>query len=212
MNIPNKFLSLIVALFLGIVSTANAAKTSEKPKATPLPSFISIKIGTGLATGEEFAKAIEAKGCVLGLDWPEYMMGAAGPTIHGRKIRNQFEISKVPVTLDLVKISPKDLGLDPETRPTVGQVYSAAKKLGLELCPMEAGPQLRMQYIEQPYGEWLHIAMEPITFEYENGLDRRIMLFAVHNNGTLYLIDEDGKPGRWVDRNEQWVFVRPKGK
>jgi len=36
-------------------------------------------------------------------------------------------------------------------------------RLGLALCPPDAGPSLRLEYGEQPLGERLHIAMKPIT-------------------------------------------------
>ena len=37
------------------------------------------------------------------------------------------------------------------------------RQLGLELCPPDLGPQLRLDYQDQPRGERLYIAMKPIA-------------------------------------------------
>ena len=77
--------------------------------------------------------------------------------------------------LDLVKVQVKDLGLN---RPaTLKEIYAKADELGLELCPPEAGPRLRLAYTKQPRHEWLRIAMKevgvggglPIAFVVESG-------------------------------------------
>ncbi len=45
---------------------------------------------------------------------------------------------------------------------TVTNIFKEAKKLGLELCPAETGPQLRKHYLEKSPNEFLRIGMKSI--------------------------------------------------
>jgi hypothetical protein len=55
-----------------------------------------------------------------------------------------------------------------------------AHELGLELCPGVIGPELRLQYSDQPLGERLHIAMKPIK---SGDGEPRIFVVAHDTNG-----------------------------
>jgi hypothetical protein len=57
------------------------------------------------------------------------------------------------------------------------------KELGLEICPPDLGPYLRLEYTDQPSGESLYIAMKPI-----NVSDGEPHIFVVaHNSAGLSL-------------------------
>lgn len=61
-----------------------------------------------------------------------------------------FATSIDPYVLKTVELSVHDLGL-PEGG-TITEIYRRADHLGLELCPLELGPFLRLGYIDQPEG------------------------------------------------------------
>lgn len=67
-------------------------------------------------------------------------------------------------TLSLVRVKVADLGLT--DTPTTDQIYAKANELGLDLCPAEVGPQLRLAYKDQPMDEWLYVGMKQIADSY----------------------------------------------
>jgi hypothetical protein len=76
--------------------------------------------------------------------------------------RPAFALNRTRTEVDLVVFSVFELGFGKQGAP-LKDIYARAKSLGFALCPPEVGPQLRLQYLEQPPGEVLHIAMEPIA-------------------------------------------------
>jgi hypothetical protein len=78
-------------------------------------------------------------------------------------------------------------------------------QLGLELCPAEVGPQLRLEYLNQPVGEFLHIAMRPVA-TYRGDL---VDLTVANGGAGLILIGGDGSPELNLHSNVKFVFVRP---
>lgn len=78
--------------------------------------------------------------------------------------------------IELVVRTVADLGLSDGA--TTEEVYAAAKKQGLELCPPEVGPLLRLRSdTETRLGVFLVVAMEPITDSF--GLPFESVLYAV---------------------------------
>ena len=104
-------------------------------------------------------------------------------------------------TVDLANISVADLGFAKAT--PLKDIYARAIELGLSLCPAEVGPQLRLQYLDQPKGELLLIAMEAIT---DSKGDRRILDVAHDDEGrTLYA--HLGNPDYLWNHDDRFVFV-----
>jgi hypothetical protein len=78
--------------------------------------------------------------------------------------------------------------------------------MGFELSPAEIGPALRLQYLDQPHGEFLQIAMNPVA-RYTGEL----IGFDVARAGTgLLLLGGDADPATTVPGAFRFVFVRPR--
>lgn len=56
-----------------------------------------------------------------------------------------------------------------------------AGELGLDLCPPQTGPDLRLQYDDQPLGERIYVAMKPIP---SSDGEPRIFVVEHCSNGT----------------------------
>jgi hypothetical protein len=113
-----------------------------------------------------------------------------------------FPISESRTTIDLVVLTVANLGFKAKDAP-LREIYARAAKLGLELCPAEVGPQLRLQYTDQPAGEFLHIAMQPVPTNRKD-----LVTLTVANGGAgLLLIGGDGRPDLVVPSTVRFVFV-----
>ncbi|MDO8504495.1 MAG: hypothetical protein Q7S36_01445 [Candidatus Liptonbacteria bacterium] len=63
----------------------------------------------------------------------------------------------------LICLKVGDLGFSKGKYPTTDEIYKRIEELGLELCPPETGPRYRLQYTDQPMGEWFNIGMKQIS-------------------------------------------------
>lgn len=157
-----------------------------------LKVFKTIKLGTGLKTAADFRRAIKDKGMKF---------GSSANNILGQP---EFIVATEEIELDLIIVSASELGF--KNGATREKIYDRVKELGLELCPVEVGPQLRLQYADQLTGEWLLIGMEPIR-DPNSGL----VVFLVAHDGVGLWIDSDvgDLDGVW-NADNWWVFVRPR--
>jgi hypothetical protein len=107
--------------------------------------------------------------------------------------------------VDLVVITVAELGFAVESA-SLRDIYSRAEKLGLDLAPAEVGPALRLQYFDQPIGEFLHVGMKPITtWKGDPGI------FVVANGGAgLILIAQNGSADTRMSASSAFLFVRPR--
>lgn len=118
--------------------------------------------------------------------------------------RTTFEYTEA--TLDLVRLSVKELGL--KDGATTAEIYAAAERHGLSLCPAEVAPQLWLQYPDLlSRGEWSLVAMEAIV----DSDGARIVFYLEHDDDGRWLFANFGHPGyRWFGNDRRWVFVRSK--
>ena len=87
-----------------------------------------------------------------------FTIGQGADSIFGTP---KFAVYLMERQIQLVNVSVADLGF--KSGATYKDICAKAKELGLELCPSEVGPQLRLQYKDQSKGEYLRIGMEPIS-------------------------------------------------
>ena len=108
-----------------------------------------------------------------------------------------------PCAVNLAIASVADLGFEEET--SYFDICMKARELGLMLCVPEVGPMLRLQYLDQPFGEWLYIAMEAIGDE-----DDELNIFMINNDhGELWLCTAPGDAHTLFPTNYRFVFLHP---
>jgi hypothetical protein len=117
--------------------------------------------------------------------------------------RPAFQFSQTRTDVDLVVLSVSELGFKDAT--PLADIYRRAAELGLELCPPEVAPLLRLAYVNQPVGEFLNIAMRPIA---TYGGERIALSVANAGTGPL-LLGGDGRPDFVLNWRARLVFVRP---
>ena len=79
----------------------------------------------------------------------------------GKDILGKTEFSRESKKYDLVRFTVGQLGFP--NGATTDEIYQRAQELGLELCPAEVGPHLRLQYRGK---EWMLVAMKQIVDRY----------------------------------------------
>ena len=173
-----------------LLSKLEVAKVGEASSSVcKFPTWKTIRLGTH-KDATALHEAIDAKKNRIS-DW-------------GKDILKRIKVSPTEQEIDLVHPTVADLGLP--KGGTRKQIYAKAKELGLALCPAEVGPQLRLQYQDQPSGEWILIGMEPITDS--NGNPN---VFDVEHSGVgRWLRAGDGHADHFWNPEDRWVFARSK--
>ena len=154
-----------------------------------VPVWRTITVGTS-ANSFALLNALDAAGCGIG--------GMAEEIL----ARPAFNVGTRKTSVELFAVSAAELGFQPDT-VRLADVYARAQQLGFGLAAAEVGPQLRLQYFDQPIGE-LVIAMEPIkTWKGEP------VILAVANGGAgLVLIGRDGSADAEIPVASRFLFVR----
>jgi hypothetical protein len=96
---------------------------------------------------------------------------------YASELLDKVQVAETETEARLVQVTIKDLGF--KESATYNEIVARAKELGLDLCPAEVGPKLRLEYAGQPKGEYLTVAMEPIV---DSSGGRRV--FCVDRNGS----------------------------
>ena len=183
-----------------------AEETQTPPTALETPIWKTITVG-GSKGVNAMRPAIETAPCSI---W----ISEEADEILGRPA---FPFIKAPVELDLIVLSVSELGfgnpassddaeLGASIQVSLHDIYVRAVSLGFELCPAEVGPALRLDYLDQPLGEFLHIAMKPVA-RYTGEL----VNFVIGGGGLeLLLVGSNGDPDVIQLGVISFVFVRPR--
>ena len=187
-------------LFCVALSAANAVAQDNLVAGSAAPdagAAIELRIWKSIMLG--INKGVDAYREALAAE--RVRIGDSADEILGRPA---FFYARTPKQVELVVLSSAELGLEADA-VSHAEVYRRAKQMGLELCPAEVGPQLRLAYRNQPLGEALDIAMEPVsTYAGEP------TILALVNFGTgLALIGADGGSESMVPRTRRFVFALP---
>ncbi|MBR0751674.1 hypothetical protein JQ604_05730 [Bradyrhizobium jicamae] len=151
-----------------------------------------ITIGT-FANSLALRNALDAVGCSVG--------GSAAEIL----ARPAFTLRSTRTRLDLFSVSAAELGLQTDTA-SLADIYARAQQLGFGLAEAEVGPQLRLQYFDQPIGEFLIVAMKPIR----TWTGEPVILNVANGGAGLALIGQDGSAGAQISAASRFLFARPK--
>ena len=155
------------------------------------PAWKTIKLGVH-ENADSYRQALKKAG---------YEIGRRANDMMGHP---NFKIVAKSVDVELVVVTVAELGFpDGATRK---DIYEKALSLGFQLCPPEVGPSLRLQYPDQPNGEWLLIGMEPIA---DSG-GALFVFYVEHDDYGRWLYGHYGYPGYVWRGSSRWLFVRGK--
>jgi uncharacterized protein YjiS (DUF1127 family) len=150
-----------------------------------------ILIGT-FADTFALRNAMSAMGCGVGNSATEILA------------RPAFTLIRKKAEVALVAVSVAELGFQGETT-SLRAIYVRAQELGFALAPSEIAPQLRLQYLDQPVGEFLIIGMEPVR----TWAGEAVVLSVANGGAGLILIGQDGSDDTQISAMSRFVFVRP---
>jgi hypothetical protein len=157
-----------------------------------VPAWKTIVVGT-FANSFALRNALDAASCGIGDSAAEIL---ARPT---------FTLYNTKTDVELIAVSAAELGFQTDTA-SLASIYARAQQLGFGLAAAEVAPQLRLQYFDQPIGEFLIIGMEPIKTW--NG--EPVILNVANGGAGLILIGQDGSADVEIPVVSRFLFVRSK--
>ncbi|HEX2614412.1 MAG TPA: hypothetical protein VHL10_02895, partial [Nitrososphaera sp.] len=122
------------------------------------------------------------------------------------------EYNKYDLDVDIVRVTPRDLGFFQKMHTRRSTLYERAIELGLELAWPEIGLALRLAYLDQPKGEWLTVptnVVDPVVF------DRTMRIgnspYEDKTRGIAGVLGIDlSVTEKHVRADEEFVFIKPR--
>jgi hypothetical protein len=118
-------------------------------------------------------------------------IGKISPSVANMLHNPDFTALKDPTSLGIVRLKVQDLGFNKWT--TTDQIYKRAQELGLDLCPAEVGPHLRLKNKDQLMNEWYYIGMKQI-----DSVGNPSVFKLAHVDDVLWL------DAYWAHPNDVW--------
>ena len=173
------------------LKTTPSANTSPIPvkSAFAVPVWRTITVGT-FANSFALLNALDAAGCSIGSSAEEILA------------RPAFAVGTTKTSVELVAVSAAELGFQTDTVP-LAEIYARARQSGFGLAAAEVAPQLRLQFLDQPMGEFL-IGMEPI----KTWTGEPVILTVANGGAGLVLIGRDGSANAEIPVAARFLFVR----
>jgi hypothetical protein len=172
-------------------SSANVSPILVR-SAAAVPVWKTITVGT-FANSIALGNALNAAGCDV--------ENSAGETL----ARPAFTLSAIKTNVELLAVSAAELGFETDTA-SLADIYARAQQLGFGFAAAEVAPQLRLQYFDQPIGEFLIIGMEPI----KTWNDEPVILNVANGGAGLILFSQDGSADAEISVASRFIFVRSK--
>lgn len=169
----------------------SSARRTPIRSAIDVPVWKTIAIGT-FADVSSLTNALSAAGCGIG--------DSAGEIL----ARPAFSLGVTKRSVDLFAASVAELDFQTDT-VSLSNIYARAQQLGFGLATAEIAPQLRLQYFDQPVGEFLTVGMAPI----QTWKGEPVILTVANGGAGLIVIGQDGSPDAQIPVTSRFLFVRP---
>lgn len=166
---------------------AHAAKCAVTLAFNERPAWMTIKLGTQKKVAD-LRKGILDVGDRIG-DW-------------GDDTLKRTAVASEPTEIELFRATVAEIGFP--SGGTWAQIRAELDEFGFGNCPAEVGPQLRLQYTNQPNGEWLWVVMEPIT----DSVGFLGVFCVAHDSDVRWLCSGYGRPDGVLDGAYGLVFCR----
>ncbi len=152
-------------------------------------TWMTLRLGT-FKNVEEIRQALKAGGNNIN-DWTNNILG-----------KPAFTVSETEQDVELVNVSVRELGFKKGASYT--DICERAQELGLDLCHVEVGPQLRLQWKDQPKGMFIVVGINTVV---ENGLFD-VFRLECDDNGMRYLDAVYGRADVEWNADICFIFVR----
>ena len=175
-----------------MLKEARAVRGPQVPvrSAVGVPVWKTIRVGT-FSNSLALTNAMDEMGCGVGDSAAEILA------------RPAFTVSATTADVGLIAVAVAELGFQTDTA-SLADIYARARQLGFALVAAEAAPQLRLQYLDQPIGEFLIIGMEPI----KTWSGDPVILTVANGGAGLILIGQDGRADAEISTMSRFLFVR----